>query len=59
MKKDKVYWFDLGNGKKAMLQFEAGKWFTAVVEGGISWDNYHDTELEALREILSYCEVEE
>ncbi len=59
MRKDKEYWFDLGNRKKARLEFEVDRWFTSVIEDGISCDNSFKTEVEALREILSYCEVDE
>ena len=58
MRKDKVYWFDLGNGKKARLEFEVDRWFTSYIHDGLSQDESFKNELDALREILSHCEVE-
>lgn len=59
MRKDKVYWFDLGNGKKARLRFDVDRWFTSVIKDGISCDESFKKEVDALEEILSHCEVED
>ena len=52
--------FDLGDGWTASIQRTTSGYFKVVVnDSHESWETMHSTELEALREILSYCEEDE
>ena len=51
--------YDIGNIKAIIVKRSDGSFLVRVNYYGYFYDTSHSTELDALREILSYAEVDE